>query len=608
MKNELLIKLKTRITLALLLFPILTVFMLTSPLQTAWAACPAGIDDPVAYWYLDEDGTGTPPFADAFGISDATCGAANSVCPDQTLSERVINSQEFSGGDLTNGDGLTAADSADDFDWGAEDSFTISVWVKLTDSTATDVIIGRTDESGSPQLRWFLGVAPGGEATAFIQARNGEGSGSLITGTTVLTDNQWHHVALVRDNATNENHLYVDDGATPEASVTVDYTSTESPPGSGTGFNSDNPVTIGWLNVSTGFRLAGFIDEVAIYSQALSRDVIAQQHANGLIGLGYCNTAAPEITSTAGASATENVNYTYTPTVNNADMDVLTWSLTNAPTGMTVDSADGTITWEPLEGVLTSGSVTLTVDDGFRATDTEAINITVTPVNDAPEITSVAPTTATELVPLTYNATATDAESDTLTWSLTQNPAGMTVDSSSGVVTWTPPAGTPATVDVTLEVTDGNVGGTTTQDFTITVTNIANEAPTITSTAPVTATEEVEYTYTPTADDADGDTLTFTISDEPTGMVITAGVITWTPAAGSAGDVTYTVTVSDGASEDSEFVTVTVSAPGSSGGGGGSSGCFIGSMATGGRHDADTTGWILILSLFGSLLVPVMKR
>ena len=51
----------------------------------------------------------------------------------------------------------------------------------------------------------------------------------------------------------------------------------------------------------------------------------------------------------------------------------------------------------PLEGVTSSGQVTLTVtDDGIpSASDTEMFTIAVTTVNDGPEITTSAPATAT---------------------------------------------------------------------------------------------------------------------------------------------------------------------------------------------------------------------
>src|SRR5690606_19365619 len=76
---------------------------------------------------------------------------------------------------------------------------------------------------------------------------------------------------------------------------------------------------------------------------------------------------APVITSQAPATATEDVLYQYQATVDDID-DAndginLAWSLTNAPAGMQV-STTGLVTWTATEGIMSSGTVTLTVADG----------------------------------------------------------------------------------------------------------------------------------------------------------------------------------------------------------------------------------------------------
>ena len=89
-----------------------------------------------------------------------------------------------------------------------------------------------------------------------------------------------------------------------------------------------------------------------------------------------------------------------------------------------------------------------------------------------------------------------------------------------------------------------------------------NTAPVITYSASQTATVGTEFTSTVTATDAEGDTLTFSVSDGPTGMVIDSatGVISgWTPAA--AGTETVLVTVTDGKDPSTLTVTITVVVP-----------------------------------------------
>jgi hypothetical protein len=91
---------------------------------------------------------------------------------------------------------------------------------------------------------------------------------------------------------------------------------------------------------------------------------------------------------------------------------------------------------------------------------------TTVPTNQAPTINST-PITSTLIGELyTYDVEATDGDGDTLTYSLTSNPGGMTIDSATGVITWTPTMF--GNYNVGLEVSDGDLSDT--QSFTLGVT------------------------------------------------------------------------------------------------------------------------------------------
>ena len=101
--------------------------------------------------------------------------------------------------------------------------------------------------------------------------------------------------------------------------------------------------------------------------------------------------------------------------------------------------------------------------------------------NSAPVIESNAVTTATEGALYIYGVEATDPEGDTLTYSLTDGPTGMTISSTTGVISWTPASA--GSYDVTVEVAD--LYRSTSQLFTITVsktilTSIEVNPPTMT--------------------------------------------------------------------------------------------------------------------------------
>jgi len=90
------------------------------------------------------------------------------------------------------------------------------------------------------------------------------------------------------------------------------------------------------------------------------------------------------------------------------------------------------------------------------------VNVTVTPVNDAPVATNDAATTPQD-TPVIINLTAndTDADPDTLTVSSVSNPAnGSVVLNANGTVTYTP-TGFTGTDTFNYSIHDGH-GGTAT--------------------------------------------------------------------------------------------------------------------------------------------------
>ncbi|MBA7542719.1 hypothetical protein ES705_35043 [subsurface metagenome] len=86
-------------------------------------------------------------------------------------------------------------------------------------------------------------------------------------------------------------------------------------------------------------------------------------------------------------------------------------------------------------------------------------------VNYAPIITSIPGNTAIIGVAYLYDVNATDPNGDVLTYSLTKKPVGMTINPTTGLISWTPKQiGANAVI---VKVSDGKKA--TTQSFTITV-------------------------------------------------------------------------------------------------------------------------------------------
>ena len=188
---------------------------------------------------------------------------------------------------------------------------------------------------------------------------------------------------------------------------------------------------------------------------------------------------APAITSVPGTAATEGQIYTYDVDANDPDGDTLTFSLDAAPAGMSIDTASGLIQWTPDAAQVGVNAVTARATDPGGLFATQSYTIDVAAGNQAPAITSVPGTAATEGQIYTYDVDANDPDGDTLTFSLDAAPAGMSIDTASGLIQWTPDAAQVGVNAVTARATDPG-GLFATQSYTIDVA-AGNQAPAITS-------------------------------------------------------------------------------------------------------------------------------
>jgi hypothetical protein len=270
----------------------------------------------------------------------------------------------------------------------------------------------------------------------------------------------------------------------------------------------------------------------------------------------------PVITSTPVTTATEGIAYSYDVNATDADNNTLSYTLSAYPAGMTINSANGVISWTPSGTQAGSRAVEVSVSDGQAATTQTFTIIVAEAINNPPTMTSIAITSATEGVAYSYDVNATDADGDVLTYKLTVTPAGMTIDTATGLISWTPSGTQSGSHNVTVKISDGKPGGTTDQSFTIAVAEAINNPPKITSTPVTAATEGVAYSYTVQATDPDHNTLTFNLSVFPSGMGInsTTGLITWTPSSIQAGVHPVSVIVSDGSvsGRDTQSFAITV--------------------------------------------------
>ncbi|MDT8388511.1 MAG: putative Ig domain-containing protein, partial [Thiogranum sp.] len=162
-----------------------------------------------------------------------------------------------------------------------------------------------------------------------------------------------------------------------------------------------------------------------------------------------------------------------------------------------------------------TATVSPTVATALGAT---ALDFNLASDNAAPVISGAPATTVAENAAYSFTPTASDADGDTLTFSITNKPAWATFDAATGALTGTPTnanVGTTSGIVITVDDQQGAPNSTASlAPFDLTVTN-SNDAPIISGTPPTTVAQGALYTFAPTASDADGDTLTFSITNKP---------------------------------------------------------------------------------------------
>lgn len=259
----------------------------------------------------------------------------------------------------------------------------------------------------------------------------------------------------------------------------------------------------------------------------------------------------PTISGTAATSVSEDTAYSFTPTASDVDVDdSLTFSIANQPVWASFDTQTGTLSGTPSnDNVGTFSDIVISVSDGTETVSLAAFSVTVTNTNDAPIISGSPSTSVNEDTGYSFVPTASDVDSsDTLTFSVTNLPSWASFSASTGAITGTPGNSDVGTYQgIVISVTDGTETASL-DAFAITVVNV-NDAPVISGNPETSVNEDATYSFTPVASDIDGDSLTFSIVNQPAWASFDAqtGTLSGTPVNGDVGTTSdIVISVSDG--------------------------------------------------------------
>ena len=255
----------------------------------------------------------------------------------------------------------------------------------------------------------------------------------------------------------------------------------------------------------------------------------------------------PPAASSQSLSLDEDATQSVTLTVTDADGDALSYTILTQPAHGILTGVVPNLTYAPNADYNGTDSFTFKANDGEADSNGATVSITVSPVNDAPVLDSVADITVNEGETITITPSATDVDGDELTYSysgwITTNSYATDYDDAGGYT-------------VTVTVSDGTLEDF--QDVTVAVNNI-NRPPVFEPISEKVVTEGEHLEFSLYASDPDGDTLNYSVTNNPSNSGLSGGLFTFNPDCTQAGayQVTFTADDANGGTE-SQTVAITV--------------------------------------------------
>ena len=252
------------------------------------------------------------------------------------------------------------------------------------------------------------------------------------------------------------------------------------------------------------------------------------------------NPAPPAITSATSASGTVGSAFSYQITATNSPTS---FGASNLPAGLSVSTASGLISGTPTATGTSSVTLSATNAGGTgHATLTLTINNPAAPV-----ITSSNSATGMVGSAFSYQITATNNPNS---YGATGLPAGLSVNTSTGLISGTPTA--TGTSSVTLSAT--NAGGTGSATMSLTINNPAPPAITSGTTASGATGSPFSYQITAT-----NNPTSYGAAGLPSGLSVntSSGLISGTPT--TTGTYTVTLSATNAGGTGNATLTLTIS-------------------------------------------------
>ncbi|HEY5807628.1 MAG TPA: putative Ig domain-containing protein [Povalibacter sp.] len=210
------------------------------------------------------------------------------------------------------------------------------------------------------------------------------------------------------------------------------------------------------------------------------------------------NAAAPTISGTPATTATVGSAYKFTPVAKDADGDKLNFMMKNRPSWATFSYSTGALSGTPTASG-TWSNIVIYVSDGKTTVATKAFSITATgsgsgTANTAPTISGTPTTSLNSGSAYSFTPKGSDANGDTLTYSITNKPSWAIFKTSTGKLLGTPKNANVGTYsNIVIKVSDGKASASL-PAFSIAVKPVSNGSVTLQWTAPSENTDGTALT------------------------------------------------------------------------------------------------------------------
>ncbi len=213
--------------------------------------------------------------------------------------------------------------------------------------------------------------------------------------------------------------------------------------------------------------------------------------------------------------------------------------------GGVVDIVNNKIIYSPALNFNGTETFSYKVTDTAGGSSSGLVSITVTALNDAPELFSFDSEIAVAQITFSRQVEANDVDGDALVYSVVGLPSSLQMNSSTGLLSGTPTAADAGVYNVEVSVSDGIETVSVSGMLTI---RGENQPPKFTSQAPASVAPGGNYTYLLSATDADNDTLIYAAVSLPSWLSFNpeTRTLSGTPTSSDVGAQNVTLTVSDG--------------------------------------------------------------